>query len=184
MSDDSACDDSSVGSVMVLFIASPHRQPWLTSSSGICSCAASTADASVLVSMSRRSISWRWLRSCLPVDARQCECIDADGSVEWDVLCCIDSARCGCDSSPDRVIARSRLLRPSNCAALALVLGTDGMSDADADGSGSCEAGGPPPSSMSRSAHSHVRRYLASIVLKATTVARWLVSSFEGGRTA
>ena len=66
-------------------------------------------------------------------------------------------------SSPPSVMARSRLFRPS--------MGTDGADGTEwvEDGGGDvwgC-AGAPPPRSMSSSAHSHDKRYLASMLRNA-----------------
>ena len=58
-----ATPDSSLGSVTVLFIASPHRQLRLISSSGMSGCIDIVDDGSELFSISRSSKSCLWLRS-------------------------------------------------------------------------------------------------------------------------
>lgn len=151
---------SSDGKVTVLFMASPHFQSLFTivelalASSAITS--SPTKDESALLSISLSKTSWRWLRSCRPVDARQAMFVGlARGGPCW-----LDEGALpgvgvgGLDSSPASVIARSRLFNP--------VAPTPGTTGAEALDVGPLAVEGcvPPASSMSNSAHSHVMRYL------------------------
>jgi len=99
-----ACMDSSDGSVTVLPIASPHLHCRLTSASSWINTSSGRAP-SVLLRISRRRRSWRWVRSCRPVDVCH-EKLDSDATRTGG----------GFDSSPDRVTARSRLFRRSTSA--------------------------------------------------------------------
>ena len=103
--------DSSLGSVTVLFIASPHRQLRLISSSGMLGSRDIVADGSVLLSISRNSRSCRWLRSCRPVDARHC--VGGGLARGGEVGPGVAEPTAGLGSSPASVIARLRLFRPS-----------------------------------------------------------------------
>lgn len=140
---------SSLGKVTVLLIASPHRQSRLTLS--LLSLRSGTAVKGL--SISRRSKSWRWLRSFLPVDARHDagiavgKCVPGGG-----VGVAVSRSR----SSPSNVMARSRLL----------LLEPGSLADVVTAGADTLVVGGavaPPPSSMRSSAHSHAMRYLESI---------------------
>ena len=64
--------NSSLPSVTVLFIASPHCQLRLISISGMWGSRDIVADGSILLSISRNNRSCRWRRSCRPVDVRHC----------------------------------------------------------------------------------------------------------------
>lgn len=179
---------SSEGNVTVLLIASPQRHsrfvPELTPSiAGVCgwswnassgmppmSSAAKEETESVWFSISLSRTSWRWLRSCLPVDARHAR---LGGLASGGLTVRISAAGAGLvalapgvgvgglDSSPASVIARSRLTFLTSCwlppTALATIAGAETLVDgaellsfAPAD---------PPPSSMRSSAHSQEMRY-------------------------
>ena len=100
--------DSSDGSVMVLLVASPQRHVLLTAvpSSGICKFASIVGDESDFLSISRRSHNCLWLRSLRPVDARH----SAGGEDTEEPENAMEKG--GVASSPAKVMARSRLLRP------------------------------------------------------------------------
>lgn len=148
-----ACIDSSEGSVTVLLVASPHLHCRLTSASSWINTSSGRVP-SVLLRMSRRRTSWRWLRSCRPVDVRHGKLDDPAGP---DAL----SAGGDFDSSPDRVTARSRLFRRSSSACR---VGVEILEDG-----GEAGEGVPPPSSISSSAHSQGILYLIVIAFSAAT---------------
>jgi hypothetical protein len=141
--------------VTVLLVASPQRQFLLTAvpSSGICKLASMVGDELDLLSISRRSHNCLWLRSLRPVDARH----SAGGEVTEGPVNAIGKG--GAASSPAKVMARSRLLRPlieSPYCKDCCTAGDRDVFDCGAD------AGGPPPSSMRSSAHSQEILYLWS----------------------
>jgi len=143
-----ACMDSSDGSVTVLPIASPHLHCRLTSASSWINASSGRAP-SVLLRISRRRRSWRWLRSCRPVDVRHEKLDDSDATRTGG----------GFDSSPDRVTARSRLFRRSTSACRT---GAEVLEEG-----GEAGEGVPPPSSISSSAHSQAILYLIVIPFSA-----------------
>ncbi len=131
---------SSLGSVTVLLIASPQRQSRLT----LILLSLRSGTGVTGFSISRSSTSCRWLRSFLPVEARQ-----AAGAVGGMVAAGggVGVALSHSRSSPFRVMARSRLFL--------LVPGS--LADTVTAGADTLVGGGgpPPPSSMRSSAHSH-----------------------------
>lgn len=141
------------GRVMVLFIASPHRQVWLIArfgsgaeGSGGGASNGTGASESGFSSMSRSRRSWRLLRSCFPVEPLH----DAAGGAECTGLCSMG----GLTSAVSSVMARSRLRRGSAGSLEDNITGAEVL----VAGAG-LDSDEPPPSSMRSSAHSQVIRY-------------------------